>query len=540
MNILSVHWIPQHRGPEDRERFARWQPRFIKIVMDGEKVPYLEDMPEYNKIVVRNHPLSEMNDKRGFNDSAHARAVGLEHANYCRLMADNAKRQGVPDSRLLFEGLNEPQLWAGEPQALLNTYYGAFLHRLHEHGLRGVVGNFGVGWPGNGGVHDAPPEWKFFKPTIDAMLPGDYLGLHEYWALEGPQQNWRWWGGRFLQCPYRVPILITECGIDTGVTGNWYGGWGDLPGSFEEKAARYAQELDYYARQCAADGRVHGIFPFTYDIGSREWERFNVRNESLLNALWPVLDGLATLPDPPAVIPDPPAVVPQSFGARLCEMVGAAKYADLRPLLNGSYAIRPLAQIERIIVHHTVGSQAAQWEAIAVDHERRGWPGIGYHIGIDGAGNVAYLGDINTHRYHAGDANANSIGVALAGNFDVEYPSAEALWALGAVTGALWRHLGRDIPTVGHCDVGATACPGRNLYASLMDWDTPDPPDEPDLPAPEPSTTPLPEHETATDAATLAQKVRWWTEESLRQQEAASATLRSLVKLLYRLEAAIK
>jgi hypothetical protein len=62
-------------------------------------------------------------------------------------------------------------------------------------------------------------------------------------------------------------------------------------------------------------------------------------------------------------------------------------------------------------------------------------------------------------------------------------------------------------------------------------------------------TGPLPEDETATDAATLADKVRWWMEEYARQLETgntarALAILYSLIKLdgglLYRLERMLK
>lgn len=55
----------------------------------------------------------------------------------------------------------------------------------------------------------------------------------------------------------------------------------------------------------------------------------------------------------------------------------------------------------------------------------------------------------------------------------------------------------------------------------------------------------LPEDETATDAATLAQKCRWWLEEYIREFESgedkrARAILYSLVQLFYRLEQALE
>ena len=67
--IFSPHWISTHRGTlgstPDRDVFARWHPALLKTITVDEKVPYLEDIPPYSKIVVRNHPMSELNDNRG-------------------------------------------------------------------------------------------------------------------------------------------------------------------------------------------------------------------------------------------------------------------------------------------------------------------------------------------------------------------------------------------------------------------------------------------------------------------------------------------
>jgi hypothetical protein len=391
--MISVHWIPTHRGQEDKERFAHWKPPFVKIVCVDEKPPYTEDIPAASLIVIRNHPMSELYGERGLaaiagaegeditakyeayfaafhrlsprtayregfaqtttrsatGRSATAAAlaspeqVGAEHAATCQRMAQYCESKGVARNRLLFEGLNEPQLWANEPPDLTARYYKAFLVGLHGYNLHGVVGNFGVGWPGNGGVNDAPPQWDFFKPVIDAFQTGDYLGLHEYWALNGPQQNWKWWGGRYLQCPYKVPILITECGIDTGVAGVWYGGWRDLPGdTMDAKAARYVDEIYWYAKQCSADGRIKGILPFTYDIGGREWEKFDIRDQVWINTFFRKLDAEG-MPQPGTTpTPGPTATVIQAIRNAAWAQLGIpynpeaafAKYARAQKLGN--------------------------------------------------------------------------------------------------------------------------------------------------------------------------------------------------------------
>ncbi len=314
--MIFPHWIPTHQGTfgpyNDKDVLAHWLShapvngeRFVKIISVDATVPYIEMVSESAKIIARNHSMSE---EHGF--AIAPAELARRHAETCNTTATWCEARGVPRSRLLFEGLNEPHLWADDLPAATAAYYAAFLRGLHGYGLHGVIGNFGVGWPGNGGVQDAAVDWAFFKPAIDTMITGDYLGLHEYWALQGPAQNWRWWGGRFLQCPYQVPILITECGIDTGVTGAWFGGWRDLPeNTVDAQAQRYCDELWWYAGECAKDGRVQGITPFTYDIGSADWQKFNLRDEVFVRYFLERLDAVG-LPKPGTVLPPVPPVIP--------------------------------------------------------------------------------------------------------------------------------------------------------------------------------------------------------------------------------------
>jgi hypothetical protein len=513
-NPVGVHWIPVHVGEigglHDREWFKRQGPAFVKIITNDETVPHIEDVPAGAKLIIRNYPLSEQGHDRGFAvrlagledarltqegsrrdylvsgpgafaevlrrevwlEGMHSvpEAVGAEHAATCNRIAQWCAGRGVGKERLLFEGLNEPMLWSTEPPDVVARYYAAFLKGLHGFGLRGVCGNFGVGWPGNGGVQDAPVDWAPFRPMIDAMIDGDYLGLHEYWALEGAGQNWRWWAGRFTQCPYEVPILITECGIDTGVTGQFYGGWANLPGQMTERARRYVGELAWYWQQCRADGRVQAIFPFTYDRGSDTWVHFDHRNEDLLRE---VTSRVAEFPAPEPFVwnapsnPRPPidpfwTALKAAFGGQVVDVRGVLK-------VNGSYAKRSEASIERIIVHHTAAASSVTWAAVARYHvDSRGWPGIAYHLGITPDGGLSYLGSIDTVRYHAGTANSDSIGICFAGNFETDQPTPAALATFSKLRGVLADYLGRELSVVGHRDVSETACPGKHLYDALF------------------------------------------------------------------------
>lgn len=144
---------------------------------------------------------------------------------------------------------------------------------------------------------------------------------------------------------------------------------------------------------------------------------------------------------------------------------------DLRKTLtaNGNYAARPLAVIKRIVVHHSSGASNIAWASLARYHvESRKWPGIAYHLGIRQNGDIAYLGDIATHRWHAGPANSDSIGVCFAGTFTTAAPSDASIDALNRLQLVIESVLGRQLTRVGHRDVMQTACPGDALYRAAI------------------------------------------------------------------------
>lgn len=310
-SILCPHWIPMTHSSTDAQLMQHWQPPFLKMVSVDAKPGYLSEVPATAKIILRDHPMSEGFGNRSFVNIPDAQAQAARDVDVCRQMAEYAKTTyGIAGTRLLFEGRNEPMVWSTEPPELTSAYYARFLVGLHSLGLFGVILNLGVGWPGNDG-EGHPPIWGPFKPAIAAMLPGDYLGLHEYWAGNGPDENWKWWAGRFTQCPYDVPMLITECGVDFGVAGLGGNGWLSqyMPGATPaDKAAKYVSDLRRYEELVRTDGRVIGACIFTHDGAPADWWSFDTRHPEFTARLLDYTNTMTNIPLPPGragVIPQP-------------------------------------------------------------------------------------------------------------------------------------------------------------------------------------------------------------------------------------------
>lgn len=127
-----------------------------------------------------------------------------------------------------------------------------------------------------------------------------------------------------------------------------------------------------------------------------------------------------------------------------------------------------------IVIHHTVTANNISPENLrAIFKSRFGVSYIGYNfviladgsrysdIGADGFG---------IHSNTGAFQNYNSVGIALAGNFENEQPTAKALVTLSnTIKEMLKKYNLKESNVVGHRDTAATACPGKNLY-SLKPW----------------------------------------------------------------------
>ncbi len=266
---LGVYWSVEHRRQSDYAYFKALQPSVFKV-MDGGQPDYqfAKDNLPNSLVIARDWALSEQHSDMLANPAE----TGMRHA---REWDEHQPKLGFDRAKTLVLGINEPTVWVAGFTEALRVYTIALCDEATRRGLRVGAMQLGVGWPGNNGA-DTPPDWSPFHGVEEAILRGNHaLVCHEYWADNGPAENWGWWAGRTLKCPWQVPIVIGECGVDMFVKDTSVGqqnrGWlGHMP------PERYAAELTEYTNRMSADPRFVGCCVFASDFQAHEWYSFDV------------------------------------------------------------------------------------------------------------------------------------------------------------------------------------------------------------------------------------------------------------------------
>ena len=113
-----------------------------------------------------------------------------------------------------------------------------------------------------------------------------------------------------------------------------------------------------------------------------------------------------------------------------------------------------------LILHHAAGEGPV--EAVHRSHLARGWAGIAYHYYVRKDGAV-YRGRPEAwNGGHARGYNCNSIGICFEGNFEQETMSEEQFSAGRELVAEMIARY-PEASVLRHCDLNATACPGRNF-----------------------------------------------------------------------------
>ena len=126
-------------------------------------------------------------------------------------------------------------------------------------------------------------------------------------------------------------------------------------------------------------------------------------------------------------------------------------------------ALTKRTRTNRIIIHHS-DSIAGNASVIHGWHLGRGWSGIGYHFVILPEGTIQRGRPEWGIGAHAGPkGNGDSIGICLIGKFEEYAPKPAQIDSLvWLIKEYLYPAYGQ-IKVMGHKDVMATACPGKNF-----------------------------------------------------------------------------
>lgn len=297
--LLSFHLIPIHMRPTDFSAIAEIKPPIVKTVdASPDLINRLYDSSPNSLFFVRDWALSEQHDDM----FANPEATGKRHANE---MFEKVKNLRIPRHQIVVPGINEPRVWEGIDPVV--RYYTAFCDQCTALGIRAAALNLSVGWPANSGGNTLP-NWSAYEPVHAAIKRGNhFLCCHEYTDdKQGVNGMWGWWTGRTLTCPWDVPIIIGEWGVDLYVSNPAVDknarGWR----AYMSPSQFWNLCVDYNNRM-AMDNRVIGICGFTSD-GAKEWQSFDfepVYNEWRTWSKQPV-----PVPPPAPIPPIPPAPEP--------------------------------------------------------------------------------------------------------------------------------------------------------------------------------------------------------------------------------------
>ncbi len=299
---IGVHWIRTHGRPEDYDYILRLQPPSAKLIAGDVPDPqWISDVcraAPNTLLVLRSWAMSEQKGDMATDPAGTGRRHATEWNSHVEKLRNEAKRRNLPFpalEQLCVLGINEPPLDAPEDLSVdvrmaemrkraveADQYTVAFLTTCRSFGLTAGALNISVGWPTNWDLagHPRPgnpPDWSLFEGTHAAIIRGrHYLFLHEYWDLQGHREMWRWWAGRYLQCPWPdVKIIMGECGLDRYVKeGN------RIPGDKRGWRAwlspeQHAAQISAYHEEVLKDKRIHSIQPYSTDF-SKPWDSFDL------------------------------------------------------------------------------------------------------------------------------------------------------------------------------------------------------------------------------------------------------------------------
>lgn len=130
------------------------------------------------------------------------------------------------------------------------------------------------------------------------------------------------------------------------------------------------------------------------------------------------------------------------------------------------YPVRDLSAIQQIVINHTATPASVTPLRIAqfqTTNEKLPRPGIAYHYCVTADGEVYQTNPLTAVANHAGEYNAQSVGICLIGNFTDAPPPQAQLSATAELIARIAAQLGLAVSentVFGYSDLAVTASPG--------------------------------------------------------------------------------
>lgn len=125
-------------------------------------------------------------------------------------------------------------------------------------------------------------------------------------------------------------------------------------------------------------------------------------------------------------------------------------------------------ELAYIVLHHTAASANQTVEEIHSYHIGKGWLGIGYNIIVDKNGNIYWGRGMDYIGAHVKGYNDVSIGICAIGNFETGTMPEVQKASVKRVIKEVLKYYPSITQIVGHKDLAATSCPGKNYPLAEM------------------------------------------------------------------------
>jgi len=434
------------------------QPGWVKsIAQDRDKVERAKAESPETQFIGRMHREIE-DQKRYFN----RQEEGAEQ--YFRDLSS----QGLWPVVDVWEGINEP---GPHPKPEMYRFWMRLAQLMNDAGKQLLIHGTSVGtWAGSESdpFHDDRSTWIHESAKLaGAIHKHEYCAPHmrsEFmWNPNITERQGGFYTLRYRQAytamppDARVPLYITECGIDSGINPPWnipaQGGWRSFT-----TARDYVNQLQWYLECCKEDGYVKAVIPFCTFALDPTWDTYS---------MW---DG----------------EIRELWGEVLAEEDGEemqSGWVDMRgklPLGPIPFPRLPQDRFDEVVIHHSGDEVHDIWDIKHHHVVNNGWYDTGYHavIGKDG---VKYRNhDWNVQAAHTYGENGHTVGVCFIGNLNHRWPTDAQLAAAREVLGVLPF----EFSIKGHRDYGSrygpTECPGNTFdeWRHLLLEEEPEPPNE--------------------------------------------------------------